>query len=325
MSSPFLNSIRQAIRLRHYSKRTEQTYIYWIRSFIHFHNKKHPSEMGEFHIEAFLSHLAIERHVAPSTQNTALNALTFMYREVLKKELGKYNQFVRAKTKKKLPVFFTHAEINLLFQHLEGYHKVACSLMYGSGLRLMETLRLRVKDIDFHHSCIRVINGKGGKDRVVTLSNTSKQLLNPQLELVKALFEQDRFNNVAGVYMPYALERKYPEAGISYGWQYVFPSMNLSKDPRSSLIRRHHIEERTVQRAVKRAIKDAKIQKQASCHSLRHSFATHLLEQGADIRTVQEQLGHSDVKTTQIYTHVLSRGGNAVQSPMDSLSKILKL
>jgi integron integrase len=323
MSSPFLNSIRQAIRLRHYSKRTEQTYLYWIKKFILFHNKKHPSDMNEYHIESFLSHLAIQSHVAPSTQNTALNALSFMYREVLKKELGKYDQFVRAKPKKKLPVFLTQNEIKRLFTHLDGHHKVAASLMYGSGLRLMETVRLRVKDIDFDHSCIRVIDGKGGKDRVVTLSAISKDLLKPQLELVKALFEQDRLNNVPGVYMPYALERKYPNAGKTLGWQYLFPSLKLSKDPRSSAIRRHHIEERTVQRSVKKAAALAKISKNVSCHTLRHSFATHLLERGADIRTVQEQLGHSDVKTTQIYTHVLNRGGNAVQSPMDDLAQFL--
>ena len=319
MSSPFLNTIRQAIRLRHYSKRTESGYIYWIKRYIHFHNKRHPSEMNATHIEAFLSYLAIEQNVAPSTQNTALNALVFMYKEVLKQDLGKFDQFTRAKKAKKLPVFFTHHEINLLFKQLKNDYKLLAGLMYGSGLRLMETVRLRYKDIDLDKLCIRIHDGKGGKDRIVTLSQRLVEPLTIQMQKVDALYQQDQLNNVPGVYLPFALERKFPDAGKTLAWQYLFPSSRLSFDQRSGITRRHHIDETSVQKSVKQAIKKAKINKPASCHSLRHSFATHLLERGADIRTVQEQLGHSDVKTTQIYTHVINRGGSAVQSPLDDI------
>ena len=325
MASEFMNQVRVAIRLRHYSKRTEESYCQWIRRYILFHNKQHPKHMNESHIEAFLSYLAIQRDVSPSTQNSALNALTFLYREVLQIELKAYNQFTRTKPKKKLPVFLTQEEIVLFFQHIKGQPKLAAALMYGSGLRLMETLRLRYKDIDLHKLCVRVIDGKGGKDRVVTLSKNTANHLAIQMEKVETLYLQDRADNVPGVYLPHALERKYPNASTSLAWQYLFPSNRLNQDRRTQIRRRHHIDETSVQKAVKRAIYEAGIQKAASCHSLRHSFATHLLERGADIRTAQEQLGHSDVKTTQIYTHVLNRGGNSVQSPLDDLSHILNL
>jgi len=314
-----MTQIRTAIRLRHYSKRTEQSYCHWIRRFILFHNKKHPADMNEAHVEEFLTNLAINNKVSPSTQNSALNAITFMYREVLKVELGEYNNFVRAKSKKKLPVFLTHEEIIRFFRHISSPYKLPAALMYGSGLRLMETVRLRYKDIDLNKLCVTVIDGKGGKDRVVTLSKKTANQLAIQLKKVEMIHLEDRANHVPGVYLPFALERKYPNASTSLAWQYLFPSAHLSHDKRTNITRRHHIDESSVQKAVKKAVIAADINKPASCHSLRHSFATHLLERGADIRTVQEQLGHSDVKTTQIYTHVLNRGGSAVQSPMDDL------
>ena len=322
MASQFMTEVRTAIRLRHYSKRTEQTYCQWIRRYILFHNKKHPKDMNESHVEEFLSHLAQQKQVAPATQNSALNAISFMYKEVLRKELGEYNNFVRAKNKKKLPVFLSQEEIVRFFQHISEQYKLPAALMYGSGLRLMETVRLRYKDINLKKLCITVIDGKGGKDRVVTLSKKTANLLAIQMKKIEAIHLQDQSNNVPGVYIPFALERKFPKAATSLAWQYLFPSAHLSKDKRTNIVRRHHIDESSLQKAVKKAINDANINKPASCHSLRHSFATHLLERGADIRTVQEQLGHTDVKTTQIYTHVLNRGGNAVQSPMDDLINI---
>ncbi len=267
-------------------------------------------------VSAFLTYLAVKRNVAPATQNQALNALVFMYRHVLAQPLGDINGAVRAKERKKLPVVLTVDEVSRLLKNLSGVHWLAACLMYGSGLRLMECLRLRVMHLDFDHHAIFVIDGKGGKDRIVTLADELTIQLKRHLQYVKNLHEKDLADGYGEVYLPYALARKYPNAPREWRWQYIFPAGERTQDPRADVIRRHHLHEKSLQRAVKLAVKKAGIEKQATCHTLRHSFATHLLQRGADIRTVQEQLGHSDVKTTQIYTHVLNRGGNAVISPL---------
>ena len=317
--SPFLEEVRNAIRLRHYSIRTEQAYVDWIRRFIFFHGKRHPREMAEVEVRSFLTHLAVERNVAASTQNQALNALVFLYKIVLGRPLGEISEVVRAKKPQRLPVVLTRDEVRQLLQHLDGNHWLAACLMYGSGLRLMECVRLRVKDLDFDHRAIFVRDGKGAKDRVVTLPDELIPVLRRHLEAVRNTHRKDLANGFGAVFLPHALERKYPRAPKEWSWQYVFPAMKRSMDPRSGMERRHHIDESSVQKAVKLAIRKSGIHKPASCHSLRHSFATHLLERGMDIRTVQEQLGHKDVRTTQIYTHVLNRGGNAVISPLNGL------
>ena len=317
--SPFLNSVREAIRLRRYSIRTEEAYVDWIKRFIWFHDKRHPREMGDVEVKLFLTHLAMVKNVAPATQNQALNALNFLYKVVLERPMGHALDFARAKPKKKLPVVLTREEVRAVLKELEGVHWLAACLMYGSGLRLMECIRLRVMHLEFDRRSIRVIDGKGGKDRVVTLADELITPLSRHLESVKGLHEKDLRDGYGSVYLPYALERKYPNAPREWQWQYVFPATVRSKDPRSGVVRRHHFDEQGIQRAVKVAVRSSGIHKHATCHSLRHSFATHLLERGADIRTVQEQLGHSDVRTTQIYTHVLNRGGNAVVSPLGNV------
>ena len=316
--SPLLIRLREAIRVRHYSIRTEQAYVDWVRRYIIFYGKRHPSEMGEREVSAYLTHLAVNRNVAPSTQNQALNALCFFYRAVLDRPLGGIDG-VRAKKKKKLPVVLSRDEVAALLRQLSGNYWLAACLMYGSGLRLMECMRLRVMNLDFDHRAIYVINGKGAKDRVVTLPDGLIIPLKRHLEAVKNLHDKDLNDGFGDVYLPYALSRKYPNAGREWGWQYVFPASGRSIDPRSGVERRHHLDEQTVQRKIKAAVRMAGITKPATCHTLRHSFATHLLERGMDIRTVQEQLGHRDVKTTQIYTHVLNRGGSAVISPLAGL------
>lgn len=317
--SPFLERIREAIRVRHYSIRTEQTYVEWARRFILYHSKRHPDEMGETEVAAFLTHLAIDRKVAASTQNQALNALVFMYRHVLKSPLGEIAGAVRAKRPARLPVVLSQDEVRRILAELRGAKWLIACLQYGSGLRLMESLRLRVKDLEFDRLAVYVRDGKGGKDRVVTLSKTLTEPLQRHLAARRTLFEQDSAQGFGTVFLPHALGHKYPRAERSWEWQYVFPSTRLSRDPRSGVTRRHHLDESVVQKAVTRAVRDCNIEKPASCHTLRHSFATHLLERGADIRTVQEQLGHTDLRTTQIYTHVIQRGGRAVLSPLDSV------
>lgn len=314
-SSPLLNRLREAIRVRHYSIRTEQAYVDWVKRYILFHDKRHPAEMGAGEVTAFLTHLAVNRNVAPSTQNQAFNALLFFYNTVLEQPLADING-VRAKKKKKLPVVLSREEVAALLRQLSGAQWLAACLMYGSGLRLMECMRLRVMNLDFEHRAIHIIDGKGAKSRVVTLADDLILPLQRHLEAVRSLHEKDLSDGFGDVYLPYALERKYPNAGRSWAWQYVLPAAGRSIDPRSGVERRHHMDEQAMQRAMKVAVKKAGIEKPATCHTLRHSFATHLLERGMDIRTVQEQLGHSDVKTTQIYTHVLNRGGNAVISPL---------
>lgn len=314
--SPFLEEVRAAVRVRHYSLRTEKSYVAWIVRFIRFHGNRHPSAMGEVEVAAFLSHLAVARDVASSTQNQALNALNFLYRSVLNRPLGFMSGVVRAKRPERLPIVLTADEVAALLHALELEFWLPACLMYGSGLRLMEVVRLRVKDLDFDHRAVIVRDGKGGKDRVVTLPEELIVPLKRQLQRVRQVHERDLAAGRGEVYLPHALSRKYPNAGQQWAWQYVFPARARSADPRDGVERRHHLAESAVQKAVKLAIRKAGIEKPASCHTLRHSFATHLLERGMDIRTVQEQLGHSDIRTTQIYTHVLKRGGSAVLSPL---------
>ncbi len=320
--SPFLTSVSNAIRLKHYSIRTEQAYLYWVRQYIRFHQNKHPKDLCEEHITQFLSYLALERNVAPNTQTQALNAILFLYKSVLKRSMESISKYARPRKKQKLPVVLTHQEIKDLLTQLTGTHWLCACLMYGSGLRLMECMRLRVMNLDFHHKAIYILNGKGGQDRIVTLPEELFEPLHRHLTHVKMLHDKDLADGFGAVYLPNALSRKYPNAATEFGWQYAFPAAKRSIDPRTDITRRHHINEQSIQRSVKTAIRGANIQKLASCHTLRHSFATHLLERGMDIRTVQEQLGHKDIRTTQIYTHVLNRGGNAVVSPLREILKI---
>lgn len=319
--SPFLEQVRDAVRVRHYSVRTERTYIDWIVRYIRFHRCRHPQDMGEAEVGAFLTHLAVEREVTAGTQNQALNALNFLYRAVLKRPLGFMPDVIRARRPDTLPVVLTQDEVRRILRSIATDYWLPACLMYGSGLRLMETVRLRIKDLDFDHRALLVRAGKGGKDRVVTLPDELLLPLRRHLQSVRMWQEKDIEEGYGDVWLPHALSRKYPGAGRDWAWQYVFPSRKRSIDPRSGLERRHHINAGSVQKAVKHAIRKAGIEKPASCHTLRHSFATHLLERGADIRTVQEQLGHKDIRTTQIYTHVLNRGGSAVVSPLSSVLK----
>ena len=312
-----LDQVREIIRLKHYSIRTEESYVGWIRKFILFHRKRHPAEMKEGEVVAFLSHLANYGKVTASTQNQAFSALMFLYRHVLKQELGEIEGVERAKRPSRLPVVLTRAEVKAVLSHLKDTEWLMASLLYGAGLRLMECLRLRVKDLDFSYHQLVVRDGKGQKDRVTMLPQVLEAPLKRHLERVKALHLNDLRRGYGEVYLPFALERKYPNAAKEWGWQYVFPSDRLSRDPRSGKVRRHHLDENTLQRAVKRGVRLADLTKPASCHTLRHSFATHLLEDGYNIRTVQELLGHKDVSTTMVYTHVLQRGGRGVRSPLD--------
>jgi integron integrase len=311
-----LDQVRARTRVRHLAYRTEQSYVHWIVRYIRFHGMRHPNTMGAPEVETYLTHLAADRNVSASTQNQALSALLFLYREVLNQPFGDLNNVRRAKPSVRIPVVLTVEEVGRVLGALSGPHWLICCLQYGSGLRLMESLRLRVKDLDFAHRAVIVRDGKGAKDRVVTLPDELIVPLQRHLEARKTVYERDRAAGRGSVLLPFALERKYPNACLDWGWQYVFPAGKVSVDPRSGKRRRHHIDESAVQRALRRAVRDAGIHKPASCHTLRHSFATHLLERGADIRTVQEQLGHRDVRTTQIYTHVLNRGGMAVRSPL---------
>jgi integron integrase len=303
--------------MRHLSLRTEQAYTNWIKRFIIFHGKKHPRDMGETEIRAFISYLAVEGGVAASTQTVALSAMLFLYRDVLKQELPYVANIERAQKPKRLPTVFTRNETKRILANLEGTYWLIAGLLYGSGLRLMECLRLRIKDIDFTYAQLTVRDGKGEKDRVTMLPGSLKQALVRHLQKVKLLHDDDLSAGFGEVFLPYALARKYPNAPKHWGWQYVFPAAARSIDPRSGKQRRHHLSETSIQKATKKAMNKAGIVKHASCHTFRHSFATHLLEQGYDIRTVQELLGHKDVRTTMIYTHVLNRGGKGVLSPMD--------
>jgi len=316
-SPKLLDRVVARLRVKHYSLRTEKTYVDWIKRYIWFHGKRHPQEMGGLEVEAFLSHLAVERTVSASTQNQAKSALLFLYKEVLQTELPWLDNITQAKVPKRLPVVMTRDEVRAVLSRMDGTMWLIASLLYGSGLRIMECLRMRVKDLDLAKGEILVREGKGFKDRVTMLPTSLVQSLKDHLLRVKELHEGDLKTGHGEVFMPMALARKYPNAGRSWAWQYVFPSRNLSADPLSSVIRRHHADEKTIRRAVRRAVLEAGINKPATPHTFRHSFATHLLESGYDIRTVQELLGHSDVSTTMIYTHVLNKGGKGVVSPLD--------
>ena len=317
MSKPkLLDQVRDKIRFKHYSIRTEKTYIDWIKRYIYFNNKQHPNQLGAVEIEKYLSYLAVERNVSSSTQNVALNAILFLYREVLGQELPWLDNIERAKKPVRLPVVLNREEVKRLFSQLDGKMSLMASLLYGSGLRLMECVRLRVLDIDFSYSQIIVRSGKGNKDRKTMLPSDIIGPLSQHLKKVKMTHEKDLDEGFGEVYLPNALERKFKNANKEWRWQYIFPASRRAVDPRSNKIRRHHLDEKQLQRSIRQAVKRSGIIKRASCHTLRHSCATHLLENGYDIRTVQELLGHSDVKTTMIYTHVLNKGGKGVISPL---------
>jgi integron integrase len=312
-----LDLVRDVIRRKHYSVRTEQAYVDWIKRFIIYHNKRHPAEMAEEDVAQFLTHLARDLNVAASTQNQALSALLFLYKEVLKQEIGWLEKVERARKPSKLPVVLTRSEVKEIFAHLHGTPKLMAGLLYGSGLRLMECVRLRVKDIDFALAQIAVREAKGGKDRITMLPLNLSEPLRRHLLRVKAQHEQDLEDGFGNVHLPFALGRKFPNAAREWAWQYVFPSSRISVDPRSGKRQRHHVAEGILQSAIKKAAGASGIVKRANCHSLRHSFATHLLTKGYDIRTVQELLGHKDVSTTMVYTHVLNKPGIGVKSPLD--------
>ena len=312
-----LDQVRTLCRLKHYSIRTEQTYADWIKRFILFHHKRHPKDMGAPEVRLFLEDLAVRRRVAASTQNQALNALVFLYHQVLDQDLGSIGEFARAKRPQRLPTVLTRDEVSRLLAGLDGTYRLIARLLYGTGMRLLEGLRLRVKDLDFDRNQIIIRDGKGEKDRVTMLPASLQTELRAHLERVRRLHEDDLAAGNGRVYLPYALAEKYPNANQDWDWQYVFPAKSLSTDPRSGDRRRHHVDETSLQRAIKIAVRTARLTKPASCHTLRHSFATHLLESGYDIRTIQDLLGHKDVATTMIYTHVMTKPGLGVKSPLD--------
>lgn len=315
-----LDRVRSTARTLHYSLRTEDAYVGWIRRFILFHGKRHPLEMGAAELNTFLEHLAVAGHVAASTQNQARSALLFLYQKVLEVELGPLGDaVVVAKRPERLPVVLTRAEVRDILAQFEGTTRLVGLLLYGAGLRLLDALRLRIHDVEFERNEILVRDGKGQKDRITMLPATVKGPLAAHLLQVRDLHDRDLAAGRGSVYLPDALERKYPSAATHWGWQYVFPAAGLSRDPRSGVLRRHHIDPTTIQKAMRRAVAKAGIVKHATPHTLRHSFATHLLEDGYDIRTIQELLGHEDVTTTMIYTHVLNQGGRGVKSPADRL------
>lgn len=314
-----LEQVRFVLRVKHYSLKTEQSYIHWIKDFIHFHNKRHPKDMAGKEISEYLSHLAVKEKVSASTQNQALCSIVFLYKQVLGIDLENFQEIQWAKKPKRLPVVFSAGEAREVLSKLKDTSWIMAMLLYGAGLRLTECLQLRVKDIDFDYKQITVRSGKGEKDRVTLLPGKLIKPLKKQIEFVKKVHEFDLKNGYQSVYLPYALEKKYPHAGKELGWKFIFPASQISADPRSGILRRHYIHESVLQKAVKKAIRDAGITKHAGCHTLRHSFATRLLEKGYDIRMIQELMGHNDVKTTMIYTHVINKGGLGVTSPADDI------
>lgn len=315
-----MQSLADFMTVRRYSKRTIESYLYWIRYYIRFHQLRHPSELGTEAVEQFLTHLAVDRTVAASTQALALNALAFLYNTFLRQPLGDLGAFRRSSRQQKLPAVLTTDEVRRLLATLTGMGLLMASLIYGSGLRRIELVRLRVRDIDANQLQLRIWNGKGAKHRIVTLAPELVPDLHRQITQVKLLLEQDLgTSDYAGVWMPDAMARKHPSASKTLPWQYAFPATKLSYDPGTHFLRRHHFDESALNKLVRGAARQAKLDKDVTCHTLRHSFATHLLQSGADIRTVQQQLGHNDVKTTEIYTHVLKQGAHGVRSPFSGL------
>jgi integron integrase len=317
-SGPGLFAVARArIRTRHLSLRTEQAYLQWLRRYVAFHHGRHPRDLGAAEVEQFLTHLAVHRKVSAATQNQALQALLFLYRHVLEIELPWLNRITRASHQKRLPVVLTRTEVRALLAQLQGTPWLVASLLYGSGLRLTEALRLRVKDVALERGELIVREGKGSKDRITMLPASLDTALRAHLARLRAWYEEERRRAQPGVSLPFALGRKYPQAGTRWGWQYLFPAAALCRDSHTGLAVRHHLHEKAVQRAVQAAVRKAGLSQPASCHTLRHCFATHLLEDGYDIRTLQELLGHSDLKTTMIYTHVMTKGTRGVRSPLD--------
>jgi integron integrase len=313
-----LDQVRDALRVKHYAYNTEESYVQWIRRYILFHNKRHPKDMAEPEVQAFLTHLAVQANVAASTQNQALSALLFLYRYVLKQPLSESIDAVRARQPKHIPTVLTPEEVQQVLKRLEGTHQLLAKLLYGAGLRVKEGLRLRVKDIDFAQNQLVIRDAKGNQDRLTVLPQSLIEPLQAHLIQVKQIFQDDLALGYGSVHLPFALARKYPTADREWKWQYVFPAKQRAIDPRSNEIRRHHLDDGVLGRSLKQAVRSAQIQKNVTCHTFRHSFATHLLQNGYDIRTVQELLGHKDVKTTMIYTHVLNKGGLGVRSPLDA-------
>jgi integron integrase len=320
MKSEFLTHINERMQMKRYAKRTSESYIYWIKAYIIFNKKKHPKYCFNKEVEAFLSYLSNNKKVAPKTQALALNALSFLYKDILEKPLTLQLNFNRSHIQTKIPTVLSITEIKALLTLVNVNHLLQCQLMYGSGLRLMEVSRLRIQDIDFNYLSVNIWNGKGGKNRCVTLAKELVPALKVQIQQATACYQQDtKHPDYAGVWLPFALAKKYPSAPNKLNWHYLFPSTRLTLDPESNKLRRHHINETVLRKSVKKAAEEANIEKNVTCHTLRHSFATHLLQRGADIRTVQEQLGHSDLRTTQIYTHVLEHGANGVRSPLSDI------
>lgn len=320
MKNQFLLGIKEHMRTRHYASKTIDAYLLWIKKFITFHNMEHPSRLDESHVEAFLSHLAIHDKVAAKTQALALNSINFLYRDYFRTPLNNEIKFQKSLLDRKLPVVLTKHETRQFLKHIDPKYRLHIMLLYGSGLRVMEAVRLRVQDIDYDYNAVRIWQSKGGKNRVVTLAKELIPMLKEQEAMARRYYQKDMNTpGYSGVWLNRSLQKKYQGAELEFKWHYLFPSSKLARDPESNQLRRHHINAIALQRAVKRSAKEAGIDKNVTCHTLRHSFATHLLESGADIRTVQEQLGHSDVRTTQIYTHVLERGASGVQSPLSSL------
>jgi len=314
----FMDQLRASMRARHLAYRTEKTYCGWVKDYIHFHQKRHPREMGTAEVDAWLSHLATQRNVAINTQKTALNAIVFLYKHFLNIDLGELS-FNRTNKGKRLPTVFTHEEAMKVLGAMTGDHKLVTSLMYGSGLRVMEAVRLRVQDVDFSQQCLVIREAKGDRWRRTLLPKSLLEPMRAQVDLALSIHQQDLNDGFGRVYLPYALSKKYPNAETNPAWQYVFPAPNRAKDPRSDVIRRHHIGEQQVRRSVAKALAKSCIYKKASCHTFRHSFATNLLRAGTDLRNIQELLGHTDINTTSIYTHVIGTHERGVQSPLDSL------